>query len=226
MHKILPRIVFLFSLLLLVGSIVVYSSLVFGVKKHKESETIITPDEYNPLKILPPGVKPSPTPTSPQQKSYFESTVLTGIDLENCKTHLPIIMTESKAFITSANDMEKQLITQHMGIEHYYQSVILPSGKILPGYDTLLAQELLTERDFSDKIKEYSQSVENLSCTSNNPQAAITQLTLQGNTILSLLQTQKRSLQTTLQNVSQRLRVIKLTPTRIATPIRSGVPPR
>jgi hypothetical protein len=217
------------SLFLLIGSTVVYSSLVFGVKKNKESETIITPDEYNPLKILPPGVKPSPTPTPPQQKSYFSTTVLTGVDLENCKSHLPAIMTESNAFITKATDMEKQLISLHMGVEQYYQSVILPSGKILPGYDALLAQELLTEENFSYNLKEYSKTGESLTCTSNNPQAAITQLTLQGNTILSLLQTQKRSLQTTVQNASQKLRVLKATP--IGTASRSitptiGVPTR
>lgn len=132
--------------------------------------------------------QPSARPLPSQATARLE-----GAKLQACQARENATKTRSERLTQLANTMQEKFDAIAKRVEDYYTTKVVPSGKTVSNYDSLVA-DVQTKKDAAQTALTNAQSdLSGFSCTDKNPKAMITKFNEDMKAVKSALQEYRMS---------------------------------
>lgn len=114
--------------------------------------------------------QPSARPSLPSQATAR----LEGAKLQACQARENATKTRSKRLTRLATTMQEKFDAIAKRVEDYYTTKVVPSGKTVSNYDSLVADIQTKKNAVQTALTNAQSDLSGFSCTDNNPKAMIT----------------------------------------------------
>lgn len=142
------------------------------------------------------AIGPSNRPAQPSARPSLPSQAtarLEGAKLQACQARENAIKTRSGRLTQLANTVQQKFDAIAKRVEDYYTTKVVPSGKTVSNYDSLVA-DVQTKKDAVQTALTNAQNdLSGFSCTDNNPKAMITKFNEDMKAVKSALQEYRMS---------------------------------
>ncbi len=182
MEKFFHKHIFHISFVILLASFVVFSSQVLAVGG---SDGI---GRANRPFIATGGAK-----LGQARMPAFAQNRLQEAKLNACQAHSNNIATRSAHMNDRVLRMEETFDSIAQGIENHYLTKLVPQGKIVSYYDTLVADIQTQKSALTPLLAAIQTDISNFSCTGNNPVAQLTQYRTDMQAVIQGLQAYKKA---------------------------------
>lgn len=133
------------------------------------------------IMILLPGttafaqVKSTSTPSAAASAKAQAVTRLKDAKLKSCQSRQAAIQKRSDQLTKMATNMQDTFATITNRVKTYYTDTVLPSGKTVDTYDTLIATIATKQEAVGTALAKAQSDATEFSCTSDDPKAQLTQ---------------------------------------------------
>ena len=193
MHAFFYKYILTFSVVVFVISVFVFSTQVFAIGKpsgvggavqgnpgynaqSNSSSGYVPSQGTQPTGSSQGGVQSSGIPTQGQSHiPAFAQVHLQDAKLRACQAVSTSVITRSTHLVDLVTQMEKTFTSIADGVEQYYLTKVVPTGKTLPNYDALVADISTKQNSLAPLVQTAQTDASSFSCTGNNPAAQLTQ---------------------------------------------------
>jgi hypothetical protein len=137
---------------------------------------------------------PTSTPSAAASARAQATTRLADAKLKACQSREAAIQKRSDQLVKLAMTMQDKFTAITMRVKTYYTDTVIPSGKTVSNYDTLIADIATKQAAVGTALTKAQSDATSFSCTSDDPKGQLTQFRVDMQAVKAALKVYRTSI--------------------------------